>query len=206
MFLGSGLHPLDPDAGSRTNVFARFPYAGLVFALVAAAVALVVRRRAVARPLTLALVAAIAVGYAVRLASDESRWAKAGRLQHRVMAAIDYRFPRLAAGTTILTFGAPAEVAPGAPIFVATWDLSGALEIARGDHSLHAFPIYQSVALRCRVGYVFIHLPGSRGTATPSYGRLFFLDVNTWRFARIRSREACTQALGRFRPGPHYTA
>jgi hypothetical protein len=207
MLLGSGLHPLDLATGTRGNALARFAYAGLVYAVVAAAAALALpTRRRAARVLTLAVVGAIAIGYSARLASDESAWAKAARLQHPVTAAIDRGFPALERGTTLLTFGAPAEVAPGAPIFVATWDLSGALSVRRNDDSLHAYPVYESVELHCGASRVVVRLPGSRGTAAPPYGPLFFLDVPTGRKARITGRAGCLAALRRFRLGPYYAS
>ncbi len=204
MFLGSGLHPLDVATGTRTNVFARFAYAALVYAIVAAASELVIRDRRVAKSATLAAVALIAAGYSIRLTHDESAWAKAARLQGNTMAAINREFPRLQPGTTLVTFNTPAEVSPGAPIFVATWDLSGAVRVERHDRTLNAFPIYDSVIVRCDSNQIFIHLPGSRGIATAGYGKLYFLDVATRRSARISSAAACTKGLRRFAPGSYF--
>ncbi len=204
MFLGSGLHPLNVATGTRTNVFARFAFAGLVYAIVAAVTGLVMRDRRVAKSVTLAVVASIAAGYTIRLAHDESAWAKAAHLQVDTMAAINARFPHLQHGTTLVTFNTPAEVSPGAPIFVATWDLSGAVRVERHDRTLNAFPIYDTVIVRCNAKRIFIHLPGSRGIATAGYGKLYFLDVATRRTARISSAAACTHALSRFAPGAYF--
>jgi hypothetical protein len=204
MFLGSGLRPLEPATGTRTNVFARFAYAGLVYALVAAATQLAGRRRSTARLITLTVVGLIALGYCVRLARDESGWVRAGRLQSSELAAIDAAFPQLSSGSTVATFDFPAEVSPGAPVFVATWDLTGAVRLEHGDPKLQAFPIYQSVTVRCRPRHVVIHLPGSRGTAIASYRKLFFLDARTRRTARISSPSTCAQALTQFKPGPYF--
>ncbi len=206
MFLGSGLHPLDVATGTRTNVFARFAFAGLVYAIVAAATDLALGGRRVVKATTLAVVALIAAGYSIRLAHDESAWAKAARLQGDTMAAINAKFPRLDPGTTLVTFDTPAEVPPGAPIFVATWDLSGAVRVERHDRTLNAFPIYDTVIVHCNPNRIFIHLPGSRGIATAGYDKLYFLDVATRRTARISGAAACTKALGRFVPGSYFAA
>jgi hypothetical protein len=204
MFLGSGLLPLDPATGTRTNVFARFGYAALVYAVVAAATQLVVRTRQAAKLTTLAVVALIAVGYSIRLAHDESAWARASRLQGNVLDAINDEFRHLQPGTTLATFDFPAEVAPGAPVFVATWDLTGAVRVERHDPTLNAFPIYATVTVRCQANQIVIHLPGSRGTATADYSKLFFLDVATGRTARVTSASSCTRALTRFAPGAYF--
>jgi hypothetical protein len=204
MFLGSGLRPLQPATGTRTNVFARFAYAGLVYALVAAATQIAVRKRSTARLITLAVVALIVLGYCVRLARDESGWVRAGRLQNTELAAINAGFPHLSSGSTVATFDFPAEVSPGAPVFVATWDLTGAVRLEHRDPKLQAFPIYQSVTVRCGPRDVVIQLPGSRGTAIASYRKLFFLDATTRRRARISSPSRCARALTQFKPGPYF--
>jgi MFS family permease len=206
MFLGSYLHPLDPATGTRTNVFARFAYAGLVYAVLATGGQLLLRSRTAARTATLAAIALIAVGYSIHLARDESAWSRAADLQAEVLAAIDARFPHLEPGTTVVTFGAPGQVAPGAPVFLADWDLSGAVQIQRDDSTIQAAPVYERVVVRCAPRAIVIDLPGSRGLVTGRYGRVYFLDVKTRRSARISTRHACRAEQARFRPGPHTAA
>jgi hypothetical protein len=210
MFLGSGLHPLDPATGTRVNVFARFAYSSLVYALVAGLAGMMTegqgRRGVGARALTLAAVVAIAFGYGIRLHADESAWVRASRLQKELLAATDGRFPHLDRGTTLATFDFPAEVSPGAPIFVATWDLTGALQIERRDPTLHAYPVYQRVQLRCDARQLVIRLPGSRGSAAADYGKLYFLDVPTRRAARISDAGSCRRDASRFRPGAWFAS
>lgn len=203
MFLGSTLHPLDTATSTRMNVFARFAYALLVYAIVAAAVHWVAPTRRVGEIATLALAALIAVGYAVHLGRDESSWAKAARLQHDVLTAINTRLPRLDAGAAVVTFDFPALVDPGAPVFYATWDFPSALQLERHDKRLNAVPIYETVQLHCHSRQFVVRLPGSRGTATARYGTFFFLDVPTGRTQRIGNAGACRSALQHFRPGPY---
>ena len=201
MFLGSSLGPLQDATGTRTNVFARFAYAGVVVALVAAAASLAFRRPATAKVATFAVVFALAGGYALRLHSDEAAWVRAAAYQRHVLAAIDSRFPRLQSGTTLVTFGAPGEASPGAPVFVADWDLNGALEVRRNDASLHAFPVYEGVTVSCGPHRLVLDFPGSRGNARVPYRRLFFFDVARNRAAQVATHAACENAHT-FRPGP----
>jgi hypothetical protein len=201
MFLGSTLHPLDPATSNRTNVFARFPYALLVYAVVAASAQWIAPARRAGRIATLALVGLIGAGYAVHLGRDESSWTKAARLQRTALSAI----PPLAPGTTVVTFGFPALVEPGAPIFYANWDYRSAVQLRQHDKRLNVVPVYVTVRLRCRPRRLIVQLPGSRGTAVARYGPLLFLDVPTGRRRRIASVEGCASALRQFRPGPYVT-
>ncbi|HEY2374284.1 MAG TPA: hypothetical protein VGH82_17320 [Gaiellaceae bacterium] len=204
MFLGSTLHPLDPATSNRLNVFARFAYAVLIYALLAAVAQLVAPTKRVGQTAALAIAGLIAVGYAVHLGHDESGWAKAARLQRNVLSVIDARFPRLDPGATVVTFGYPALVQPGAPIFYATWDFPGAVQLQHHDKRLSAVPVYETVELHCRPQRLVVRLPGSRGTATPRYSKLFFLDVPSGHTSRIASAAACGSAIRRFRPGPYF--
>jgi len=204
MFLGRTLHPLDTATSTRMNVLARFGYAVLVFALVAAVVQAAAPTRRVGQTATLAIVGLVAAGYAVHLGRDESGWAKAARLQRTALSALDARFPRLEPGTTLVTFGLPALVQPGAPVFYADWDLSSAVQLRQRDHRLNAVPVYETVELHCQPRQLLVQLPGSRGTATARYGKLFFLDVPTGRTRRITSARACGSAIQQFHPGPYF--
>jgi hypothetical protein len=51
---------------------------------------------------------------------------------------------------------------------------------------------------------VFIHLPGSRGTATGDYGKVMFFDVARRRAARISDASGCERAMTRFHPGAYF--
>lgn len=206
MFLGSTLHPLDTATSTRMNVFARFGYALLIYAVVAATAQWLAPTKRTAQVATLTLAGLIVIGYSVHVGRDESRWAKAARLQHTVLSAIEARFPQLHSGTTVVTFGAPALVQPGAPIFYANWDFPSAVQLKYHDRELNAVPVYETVTVRCRPRRLVVQLPGSRGTATARYGRVFFLDVPSRRTRRISSAAACGSALRQFHPGPYVVA
>ena len=207
MLLGSGIHPTSAAAGTRANVFAGLAYVALAYALASLLAHLLFRTRPAAHLATLAIACLIAAGYGVKLARDESAWASASRLQQPLIRTIDRTLPHLRSGSTVVTFDYPAQVSPGAPVFVAIWDLTGAVQLDRGnDPTLHAYPVYQGATLACRAGRFLLHLPGSRGNARPPYGRLFFLDGDSAHVRQIRDERECRTALATFRPGPAFVA
>jgi hypothetical protein len=64
-------------------------------------------------------------------------WAAASREQQVVLAEIKQRFPALEPESRVFLDGMCPYIGPGI-IFEAEWDLTGALRIAYGDHTLHA--------------------------------------------------------------------
>ena len=111
MFLGSNLAPEDPGIDNRTNVFAGFALCLFVYALIACGCRLAFpgARLATATPVLVAAV--VATGYLVRVADDQSNWHAASQRQHEVLdRAGEMHLP---AGGTVLTFGVPAQSAPG---------------------------------------------------------------------------------------------
>jgi len=193
MFLGSFLHPLDPGVGNRANVFAAIGYCLLVYAVVAAAARLAARRGA-ATALAAVLAAAIAAGYGYRVHADASAWARAARVQRDVVAAVEASGVRLSRSDAVLTFGAPAEVKPGVPVFDRSWDLAGALQLRTGFLSLRGFPVFEGVTVRCARRGVVVSGPGSYGTAFARYGSAVFVDVPVRRAVRPRDERRCRAA------------
>lgn len=203
MFLGSYLHPWTPGGGTRINAVAGLAYCTLAYAIVAIGAHLVFgAERATA--VTLVAAVAIAIGYGVRLLHDESSWRRAGDLQHVLLSRIDRGLPHLPAGSTLLTFGFPAETSPGVPIFDESWDLNGAVELRRDDPSLTAYPVWQGVEVRCGPTTLLVVGPGSYGRFIVRYGSAFMLDEPTGAHERIDSPARCRRALRTFRPGPYF--
>ena len=65
--------------------------------------------------------------------------------QQDLLDGVDSAAPAAAAGSTVLSFGFPAQTAPEVPIFNRSWDLSGALRLRSGVDALDAYPIYEGV-------------------------------------------------------------
>ncbi len=193
--------PLGSGIGNRANVFASLPYCALVYGLLVIGAKLLAGDRRITAALALAGVLAVGITYGVRVRDDESLWTRASRLQHGLLATFDSELPHLPRQSTVLTFGYPAEVAPGVLIFARSWDLLGAVQLEAKDDTLAAYPVYRGVEVLCRENHVAVNM-GGFAKLSLSYGRLFFLDVPTGRHERIRTRVSCGPALRTFRAGP----
>jgi hypothetical protein len=154
----------------------------------------------VATAATVAVAAVIAIGYLIRVADDQSDWHAASQQQQGVLDKVTEM--QLPSGSTVLTFGVPAQAAPGVPIFGKSWDLGSALQVELDDAELRAYPIYQGLNLRCEAKGLVVAGGGDYGKNRVHYGRLYFLDVPRASQERITGRAACARALGNFEPGP----
>jgi hypothetical protein len=210
MFLpGGGYAPDRPGTGNRVNVLALYPLSVLVYSCVAWATSRSPseRRRAVTFPIVITALAAI---YLAQGFIEQAQWASAARAQRRVLAAITRAAP--AHGDLVLTFGHPAHLPPGIPIFEASWDLFPAVRLITRDQRLEAYPVFRGAVLRCDRGGVRIrHLPSPTGAIDPRgngyalqypYGRITLVDVSRGASVSPSGARDCTDALRRFRPGP----
>ena len=126
-----------------------------------------------------------------------------------MLAAIERSVPSPPAGSTILTFGHPARVAPGVPVFYDNWDLSGAVRLMWLDRDFVAYPVLHGSALACDAAALEM-----RSLATPSatpivprdrrvpYGRAILVDVPRARALHPVDRDQCRRALAQLTPGP----
>jgi hypothetical protein len=202
MFLGSNLHPRDPGIDMRTNMLAGAAYCVLVYAILATGFCLLLRSWSAATAVTLVAAIALGVAYAVRTRDDATTWERSAALQTVVLAAVDRELRPLPEGSTVLSFGFPAQAGPEVPIFDKSWDLTGAVRLRADDPTLDAYPIYEGVAVRCQGKAVIVDGPGNYGTARHRYGKVYFLDATDRKARRIRSPDGCRGALRSFRPGP----
>jgi hypothetical protein len=181
--------PLAPGTTNRMNVLSAAGYAVLVYALVRLAAALAVRRHA--GLVAGVVLAAIAVGWVVRIADDAGGWRRSAEVQADVLATVRATVPRPRAGTTIYTFNAPGFVAPGIPAFSLSFDLRSAVRLAYDDPLVRAYPVRGLDVIRC--------LPGSLypvgGTYGPvhgaAYGRAYFVNVRRRTAVRIVGATEC---------------
>jgi hypothetical protein len=193
MFLGSLLHPLSPGKDNRANIFAALGYCLLTYAVVSGATHLVARRTAAVALATI-VVAAIAIAYGFRANADASAWTHATRLQRDVVRAITATGVRLSHSDAVFTFGAPADVKAGVPVFDRSWDLAGALRLRTGDRALRAFPVFQGVVVRCVRRGVRVAGPGSYGAEFARYGPAVFVDVPVRKATRPQTERQCHKA------------
>ena len=202
MYLGSDLHPKDPGVNMRINIVAGLGFVIVAYAIVGAGSRMALRSTSSAAALTVAVAAVIAGGYVNRVRDDADDWARAARLQERVLHLVAERLPPLQARSTLLTFGFPAQTGPEVPVFYKSWDLDGAVEIQAERPGLQAFPVYEGVTVRCGPRRLVVEGEGSYGTSHAAYGRIYFLGADGGEGMRIESAPACSRALRQLRPGP----
>jgi hypothetical protein len=185
----TGYNPAHRGIANRVNGFSALGIAALVYALVMlAALLLADRLRRPAAPVALALTALLAVGYVVRLQSDERDWRDAADAQERVLEEVA-NTPPPPAGGGLAAFHVPAFTAPGVPVFHQPWDLTGALQLLWDDYSLQAYPVNNGRTVACAAADIEVTGRGERGELP--YGRTRFFDTANGRSAPIRSRAGC---------------
>jgi hypothetical protein len=185
----AGYNPAHRGIANRVNGFSALGIAALVYALVMlAALQLGDRLRRPAAPIALALTALLAVGYVVRLQSDERDWRDAADAQERVLDDLAGTRPPPAGGA-LAAFHVPAFAGPGVPVFHQSWDLSGALRLRWDDYSLSAYPVNNGRTVEC--AGTAVQVTGEEERAQLPYGRTRFYDAANGRSAPIRSRAGC---------------
>jgi hypothetical protein len=86
------------------------------------------------------LVLVIGGGYLARLGTDRGNWTRAASARYLLLRGLRREVPHLAPGTTLIAGGFPLFEEPGVPVFAASWDLNGAVQLLWHDDSLHAWP------------------------------------------------------------------
>jgi hypothetical protein len=189
----AGYNPAHRGIANRVNGFSALGIAALAYALVMlAALQLGDRLRRPVAPFAVALTALLAVGYAVRLQSDERNWRDAADAQQRVLDRVANTRPPPAGGA-LAAFHVPAFTAPGVPVFYQSWDLTGALQLLWDDYSLQAYPVNNGRTVACAAADVAVTGEDERGRLP--YGRTRFFDAATGRSVAIRSRAGCRASV-----------
>jgi hypothetical protein len=198
VLLGSFLYPLDQGIDNRGNVLTAFAYTPLVYACVML-VAGVVRHPA-ANAIGVGCICLVLVGWVLRVRTDEGNWVRSARLQDATLATLKRELPSLPSRSSVVAVSFPGQTAPEVPVFEATWDLAGALQLTRRDTTLQAFPVFDDDTLTCGARNLVASGPGSFGRNEIAYGRLFFVSPTGHR--RVTDRASCQSALAAFPLGP----
>jgi hypothetical protein len=201
VLLGSFLYPLDQGIDNRGNVLTAFAYVLLVYASVMLVTGLI--RHPLANVIGVGCICLILCGWVLRVRSDEGAWVRSARLQDATLATLKRELPVLPVHSTVVAVAFPGQTAPEVPVFEATWDLSGALQLTRRDDTLQAFPVFDDNTLSCGRRSLVATGHGSFGRNVIPYGRLFF--VSPTRQRRVVDRAACRDALAAFPRGPRTT-
>ena len=172
------LGPLGQGQFDRGNLVAGMGLVVLVYSALAAGAVAVTPRALPLVALTALLVAPVLIASAVQLRDEADDSRRAARLQERSLAAIERTIGRPPPGTTVLTVGAPAEAAPGVPVFAAVWDLAGALQERHRDPSLRGYPVPPGTRIECGGDALRLRNYNDRFEAQLApYGRSVAVDV-----------------------------
>ena len=201
MFLGSGLLPSYSGIDDRANALAAFGFVAAAYSLLVVLWLLVARgSRRWGVACLAASVLVLGSGWIARVRDDIALFRGASARQTEELSLLDQVVGRPRSGSTLLVFGFPATTAPGIPVFSEPWDLEGAIRLRWNDYSLEAFPIFRR-GVTCTPGGIK-PLEFDQQRYLIEYERAVFVDLATRSSRRVRSREACLQALPEFTPGP----
>jgi hypothetical protein len=145
----------------------------------------------------LALLTGVRFAHLVRV--DASSYDLASRYQLQMLDALHASLPQPAHDETIFTFGAPAYTAPGVPVFAASWDLDGAVQVTYDDPTINAYPIILGSTITCTARGIDTTVAGP-GIVAP-YGHVVLFDLATGDVSRPTRATQCAKALPAFVPG-----
>ena len=142
--------------------------------------------------LTALLGVAVAAGYLAHVGRDRGAYERAHVESTAVLGALSAKPHPPRPGTTIIARGFGLWTAPGVPVFAATWDLNGAIQLLWNDPNLRAWPAPPGGLVCSRSG-------ASVATITPPgveapYGRLVLADLAAGAWVRV-DRQAQCEAL-----------
>jgi hypothetical protein len=107
-------------------------------------------------------------------------------------------------GSTIYTFGEAGTAAPGLPIFFSPFELTNAVKIVYNRGDIAAYPVVAlDDVVNCAPQGITVVAGTSPFNQPSDYGRSYFFDLPTGRYARITSRSSCARALSVFHQGPY---
>jgi hypothetical protein len=191
---------LAPGQGNRINVLAALGYVMLVCSLLVVAATLVVRGlprwRTLSWSLVLVFCLVIGIGYARTVVGDARDWDRAASLQQVILDRVEEGIPRPQAGSVIFTLGHPVSTAPQVPVFIARWDLDGAVKLMYDDPSVTGYPAVPGTRFVCEDGWIRAVNSNDRygPPQVAPYGKAFLVDVASGRTTRIGSRSECMVA------------
>lgn len=199
--------PLAPGLGNRVNALAALPLVTIAYAL-GALVGLLFFHR-LPRWRTWAAGTAIGAGLVIGMLylghtrAHSSTWTSGYLRAQNTLNLMRARMPKPPRGSMVLAFGQSAQEAPGIPVWIARWDLDGAVAIRYHDLSLAALPAFEGTTVACGAtsarpvdpGFP-VYLPGD---GRP-YGRLYLFDARTGNWAAPTNRRACRRVAPSFVP------
>jgi hypothetical protein len=133
--------------------------------------------------------------------TDADSYDLASHYQLQTLTALRARLPVLAHNETLFTFGAPAYTAPGVPVFSASWDLDGAIQLTYRDPTINAYPIIQGSTILCASRGIAADIVSGPRIEAP-YGHVVLYDEDGSRVSSPTTQSACRATIPLFAPGP----
>jgi hypothetical protein len=206
-----GYHPLAPGLENRVNALAALPLVTIGYALGALAVLLIVQRLPRWRsswPAGAAILGLLlAVSYFNTTHDHAATWTSGYLRGQGVLNLMHEQMPKPPRGSLVLSFGQPAQEAPGIPVWVARWDLDSAVALRYGDLSLSALPAFPGTTIECGRASARPVNPGFRvylASDRRPYGKFYAFSVDG-RWAAPRNQKECRRIAPGFVPGPWFT-
>lgn len=186
--------PLQPSLGNRVNLLADIGLPVLAVGLLGLLGALIFsgvpRDRRWGVPLVILAVAIpIAHVYLDRVDVDRAAWIQSRRMQGFVLDRLHQLISRPPPGSAVIARGFGLYTGPSVPVFNASWDLNGAVQLLWHDPTLHAWPAPPGTLVCTETGMTVNGL-GDLGPAV-GYGHVFVVDVSTGAASRVDSLRQC---------------
>jgi hypothetical protein len=186
--------PLAPALSNRVNLIADIGLPvvavgllGLVAALIFSGVP---RDRRWAGPLLVLVgTTAIAGAYLHHIDADRAAWIASRRMQGVVLDRLHALLGPPPAGSTVVVRGFALYTGPDVPVFNASWDLNGAVQLLWNDGTLRAWPGPPG-SLACAATGMTVTGFGELGPLA-QYGHVFVADVSSGVASRVDSLRQC---------------
>ena len=207
--------PLGAGIANRVNAVPGIGWVLALYALIMLSATLALRGLRDAPILTPGLAALacalIAVGWVRSDLRDADAYTSSYQEGQRVLASIGAALPKAPSNSTIWTFGQPAEIAPGVPVFGNTWDMTASVQLLYEDPSLRSYVGFPGTTFDCGRRQI---VPGGNPNYTQAppgqpnefaspYGRTYFVDTTTGRVQQIRTPRECRNAKRSFPRSPY---
>ncbi len=194
-----------PAIGLVIAAYGIYMVAGILVRCIAA-----VGRREGGRVTDLRLASVVAVVLAsltgVRFAhlvrTDIGAYDVSSRYQLQILDALHTLVPRPPRNDTLFAFGFPAYTAPGVPVFAASWDLNGAVQVSYHDPTLNAYSMLPGDTLACTARGVVPTIEQTPSNILIRYDHVILFDYANNRITIPRTKAQCLSALPTFAPGP----
>jgi hypothetical protein len=171
------------------------------------------RGRSLAAAVTLLACVLIGASWVQSITEEADAFTRASREGQDVLTSVRTALPDPPHGSTIWTFGQPAEISPGIPIFGNTWDMTSSVQLMYSDPTMRSFVGFSGTTFVCRPDAI---VPGGPSYVVPNpralenlssaYGETYFVETTTGRWKRLDTPAQCRRASASFQRSPAFAS